>query len=267
MVLALSVLTAVAWAGCDKDTDCKGDRVCESSACVEPDDGAPAPAPAPSRRSTKKPTPPRYDAATLRQVSADRAAASRGQAFGYSFGGAGALFALTGSGLGLAQAGTGVSVGVGGVGLVSLAIGGPLAAGGGTAARHGIQLLDGDRPGNGMRIAGWSCYGTGMFLGLVAIGVGVSGDSSGGVVGIGATLTATVGDMLLAADAGSARKALVERYEEVQTSQGGAPRDAVASGPSAGAVGGGSAARSRVLVAPFVSPASSGAIVGVSGVF
>jgi hypothetical protein len=34
----------VAHAGCDKDTDCKGDRICEAGACVNPTTSAPPPA-------------------------------------------------------------------------------------------------------------------------------------------------------------------------------------------------------------------------------
>ena len=30
-----------AWAGCEKDTDCKGDRICENSACVSPPSTSP----------------------------------------------------------------------------------------------------------------------------------------------------------------------------------------------------------------------------------
>ena len=33
MVLGLILVTALG-AGCEKDTDCKGDRVCESGKCV-----------------------------------------------------------------------------------------------------------------------------------------------------------------------------------------------------------------------------------------
>lgn len=257
MIAALVLASSVAYAGCGKDTDCKGDRVCEAGTCVSPGGGAPGPRGKPKRG-------PRVDEATLREATRDRAAATRGQIFGYSFGAAGTVFALTGSGLGLASSGVEVSTAVGGVGLVSLAIGGPLAAGGGTAARHGLQLLDAPRPGNGLRIAGWSCYGSGMFLGLVAIGVGIAGEDAGGAIGIAATIPAALGDFLLAADAGTTRNLLALRIEAARGERAqlrlegvDAPLGVTAPEP----------ARPWVVATPFVSPAPSGAVMGLAGVF
>jgi hypothetical protein len=49
--IGLSLLTTIlfsakAYAGCEKDTDCKGERICEASVCVNPT-ASPAPAPPP----------------------------------------------------------------------------------------------------------------------------------------------------------------------------------------------------------------------------
>lgn len=45
----------VAHAGCEKDTDCKGDRICEAGSCVNPTAAAPA-APAPTDNATSETT-------------------------------------------------------------------------------------------------------------------------------------------------------------------------------------------------------------------
>lgn len=59
MIFSLLVLAAPAHAGgCSKDTDCKGDRICESGDCVAPpaSAAAPASAPVPSRARTPVPS-------------------------------------------------------------------------------------------------------------------------------------------------------------------------------------------------------------------
>ncbi|MGB0638605.1 MAG: hypothetical protein ACPGTU_04700, partial [Myxococcota bacterium] len=55
-IIGLSLLTATlfsakAYAGCEKDTDCKGDRICEAQVCVNPT-ASPAPAPPPEAATT-----------------------------------------------------------------------------------------------------------------------------------------------------------------------------------------------------------------------
>lgn len=186
------IAIAPAYAGCDKDTDCKGDRVCEDGTCV---DGA---RPAKKKRDDQR---------------LDEAASLRGGAMGleiaaWSLGGAGLLFGVTGSALGLAQAGIGVSTGVGGVGLVSIVVAGPLAGAAGGRARRGVELLGGPERGNGARITGWILYGAGLATGVGAIGVGLGGDSAGGAIGMGACALAGTGTFLLAGDASGARRQL-----------------------------------------------------------
>ncbi|HEY8211436.1 MAG TPA: hypothetical protein VIG99_28325 [Myxococcaceae bacterium] len=58
VLVAVSVLAVpgVALAQCTKDTECKGDRVCERGACVSPSERAPAPPPQPEY--TAPPPPP-----------------------------------------------------------------------------------------------------------------------------------------------------------------------------------------------------------------
>ena len=197
MILAL---VSLAFADCSKDTDCKGDRICERGACTDAEEPR-----ASSKRSTRS-----------RDVGAAERAHGGSLAngiVGWSLTGQGALFSLTGSGLGLAQAGTGVSVAVGGVGLLSLAVAGPVAGASGGRARAGLRAL-GEQPGPpGLRIAGWSCYGTGMLLGAVAIGVGLDGDSAGGAIGLLATIPAAIGPTLLLVDAGRDRATLGAELE------------------------------------------------------
>lgn len=247
----------IAYAGCTKDTDCKGDRVCEAGTCVGESGSGPA---------RKAPRAARYDAETIREATRLRAAATRGQIFGYSFGGGGAAMAIGGSALGLADAGVEVSTITGGIGLVGLAAGGPLAASGGSAGRRGLLLLDAPAPGRGLPIAGWSCYGTGMLLGVVAVGVGISGDSAGGAIGLLATTSATAGVFMLAADAGATRARLDRRLQEVtdRDRRSEAPAPDAESSWAAALPG---EAAPALTAAPWVAPASSGAIVGLSGTF
>jgi hypothetical protein len=60
-------VTTTSWAQCSKDTDCKGDRVCEDGACVAPPAGAaaasaapPQPAPAPAAAAPPAAAPSSY---------------------------------------------------------------------------------------------------------------------------------------------------------------------------------------------------------------
>jgi hypothetical protein len=61
-VAALLLVQSAAHAQCTKDTDCKGDRVCEAGKCTAPAPAAPAPAApsdvAPSADATASPAPP-----------------------------------------------------------------------------------------------------------------------------------------------------------------------------------------------------------------
>ena len=62
LLTAVSFLTFTvrpAWAGCAKDTDCKGDRICDGGRCVSPAAPGPAPAaPAPSAPPAPSVSPP-----------------------------------------------------------------------------------------------------------------------------------------------------------------------------------------------------------------
>lgn len=49
-LLLLALAAPTAWAACEKDTDCKGDRVCEAGVCTDP---AAPPRPAPSGSTTR----------------------------------------------------------------------------------------------------------------------------------------------------------------------------------------------------------------------
>ncbi len=80
MVLSVLVSLWVAQAGCSKDTDCKGERICEAGRCVAPAVTAapppPPPPPAPSPAPATAPPPPRraplgVDAASPAPVEED----------------------------------------------------------------------------------------------------------------------------------------------------------------------------------------------------
>lgn len=58
LVLTVLVLLAMVWpsvalAGCEKDTDCKGDRICENEKCVSPAQAAPSPS-SPSAKDVQR---------------------------------------------------------------------------------------------------------------------------------------------------------------------------------------------------------------------
>jgi hypothetical protein len=61
-LISLGLAPSAAWAGCEKDTDCKGDRICENTICVNPPAAPPpadpGPADAKARETAEAAAPP-----------------------------------------------------------------------------------------------------------------------------------------------------------------------------------------------------------------
>lgn len=186
-------LLGLAQAGCEKDTDCKGDRICVQSQCVDPPTTAPALIdPGPSK------------------LARARLGDSRGRMItGWSLGGCGSLFGVTAVGLALAEAPTAAPVSTGIVGVGFLAAAAPVSAASGGRARDGLRALDQPVPGNGLRIAGWSSYGAGMGIAVISIAVGgATEEPAFGAVGFVGLAGALTGITLLQLDGNMARAQL-----------------------------------------------------------
>jgi hypothetical protein len=102
------------------------------------------------------------------------------------------------------------------VSTVAFTIGGPVAAGGGMAARDGLDLLGLDQDGHGFRSTGWVFYGISLGLNslaavfdCVAISNQSNGDAVTGVaLGVTAGALSLVSIILLEADASEAHHQL-----------------------------------------------------------
>ncbi|HJN77930.1 MAG TPA: hypothetical protein QGF58_28700 [Myxococcota bacterium] len=90
-----------------------------------------------------------------------------------------------------------------------LAVAAPFAAGSGAKARDGLDALGLPSPGNGLRVAGWSFYGGGMGIALIAIAAGAATEEPAlGAVGFVGLAGAFTGITLLQLDANIARSQL-----------------------------------------------------------
>lgn len=131
--------------GCSKDTDCKGNRVCEQNVCVEPRSAAP--------------------------VTPERPLSD-----GWALGGAimGLVIVAPVTGLGIASAltndNTVPSVPLGGSATVLTAIVSPLVFGSGRSARRGAMV----RGVVGLTVTGWVTYGLCLGNAIVMIALGLS---------------------------------------------------------------------------------------------
>jgi hypothetical protein len=173
LVPLLLSLSAPAYAACEKDTDCKGDRVCTNGECAEPAaPGVPA----------AVPVGPKAVSAEARAKAEDYVGSARGKEIvGWALGGSGVAVSV----LGLAAGGwdfdnlsgpTELFISMAGFGMMSAAL--PITAGGGSRGRDGLRLLGQPRPGSGLRAAGWSTYGGMMFFGFLGLMSGIA-DVSG----------------------------------------------------------------------------------------
>lgn len=153
-ILFASLISLPAWADCGKDTDCKGNRICESGKCVDPKVPLAAPMRAPSSSLS-------FDENTLAQSHA-RGAAVTG-------------FVMSAVALGLAIGAELTkedqipSLPLGGVATLAVAISAPIIAKSGSSLRYAAGV-DG---AFGLRIAGWVAYGGTLLDAVVLIGLGI----------------------------------------------------------------------------------------------
>lgn len=228
MLLSLLFVPA-AFAGCESDNECKGDRVCESGRCTDP-------VSKPASRSKKK------SKEGESYLSASKRLSTTG-------------VVLTSVGLGVGAIGVGGGfLGwysptpelIGGVGLVGIAVGGPISAAAGSKARLGLLVLnpEPELPPGGPRVGGWVLYSTSLLLGGTAIVGGLSAmdTDAASAIGLGAIVTGSVGNVLFAVDARSAQNLLNEEIEWVS----------VAPAP---------------VTTPFLAATGEGLLVGVQGTF
>ncbi len=212
---------STARAGCDKDADCKGDRICVNGECTAPAQ-QPAVVPAPVIVS---PPPPVYapQPATYAPPASSYPAHERIRA-GWARGAGitGLVFApivlgmMIGAAVTLPEHGHDSAIPaapLGGTALILHIIGGALAGGGANSARGVDHML-------GLSIPGWILYGITIAYVILefAIGYGLEGPPPAVVVGVGGALSFT-SIVLLSLDGivrGSRANSRLEEMEEQQ---------------------------------------------------
>ncbi len=159
--------TGVAWAGCEKDTDCKGDRICEKGLCTDPNPG-----------SGVTRAPPAIDRKVLREASGLRRRARGLAGAGWVFFGVGTLSGVMAIGFGVSDESEGAPIGLGAMATLMYGIGGPFAGSAGGVARQGVRVLGAKPMSIGPRAVAWPLYGVALGLGVAATGLSVAEDDS-----------------------------------------------------------------------------------------
>ena len=188
-------LADTALAGCEKDTDCKGDRICEKGLCTDPNPGSGV------GRDTRQPS---IDPEVLRRAAALRRKATGLAVGGWVLFGVGTVTGIQAIGFGLSDDDDleGASRGLGGVATLLFGIAGPFAGDAGGTARKGVRLLGAKPLSRAPRALGWSFYGVGIGLGVAAVGLGIAEvDWAGSAVGGVAMAFGISGVMILLGDA------------------------------------------------------------------
>lgn len=206
-------LAGMAWAGCETDLDCKGDRICEAEACTDPGADAQLAPVAPVA-----PIPSLADTAATPQATVDLRGAEQRYRLARSrattslvLGGLCVGLGVPASAMGLADAYWVAPTAIGGTALVLGAVGGGLAVGGATQARAGAELAGLQPAGKGGLSAGIAAYGLGMAMGAGAVAGGVAqAGPDAGALGMGAVLLTGTSIAILGADNGAHRRRLRE---------------------------------------------------------
>ena len=200
-VLAFAILCAPsAWAQCTKDTDCKGDRICNAGVCEAPSPSTPAAQPLPPQSTVVVPTAPTPD--IVKQLM-----------FRNKQGGLiatiGGVSTLT---FGLAAAATNgeaaLATPLGAVALLSTAISAPIAAGSANKSRQ-FLMSRGQLVGvSGYAVAGWTIYALAVINGAGLVGLGIADEYAPTALIISCTLLGVSATSFMAADAYSMRNRL-----------------------------------------------------------
>lgn len=166
--------------GCEKDTDCKGDRICEQGACIDPANSATASTAAREQQDAR--------------VEAHYGSGLRRERPAWLFGGVGLAAGTTA--VVLSQAGVGIfpPVATGLVGLGFIISAGALSIEAGGHYSTALRLLGRSTAVNGLRHTGGAMWVSGLVIAVVAISVGAAVDHIAfGFVGLGGLATAVTG--------------------------------------------------------------------------
>ncbi|MEE2828686.1 MAG: hypothetical protein VX498_05835 [Myxococcota bacterium] len=188
ILVASFSLASTAFAGCEKDTDCKGDRICTKGECVEPS----------SDSSASTPLRPRAQD-PLAAARAEHARSTRNGAVTSIVGGA--MTFTFGMVSATATENYWVSLGSGSAALLSAAITIPIGGGPAVRARNFLRSNGVSLRPSGFSIAGWVCYGFAIANGSVLVGLGIADAEVGAGPIISTTLLGTASAAFIAADA------------------------------------------------------------------
>lgn len=157
-----------AWGGCEKDTDCKGDRICEKGLCTDPSPGSTA---GPAARTV-------IDRKVLREAAGLRRKARGLAGAGWVFFGVGTLSGVMAIGFGVSDESEGAPIGLGAMATLMYGIGGPFAGSAGGIARQGVRVLGAKPMSIGPRAVAWPLYGVALGLGIAATALSAADDDA-----------------------------------------------------------------------------------------
>lgn len=185
------MMNADAWAGCETDVECKGDRICIEGSCEDPS----VPVENPTFAD------PDASRAAMPVIRSARRHAIAGTVLG-------SLSVVSGIGAAItAEDGFEAPLLMGGFSLLSAAVAVPVAAAHGRSLRK-ITSDAGRRPlGNGMRVASWVLYGVAMAEGAGLIVLGVTEEIPPALIGATVITGATSASLMIADTFVSAKRA------------------------------------------------------------
>lgn len=201
LFLALAILCAPsAWAQCTKDTDCKGDRICNAGVCEAPAPSTPAAQPVLPQPTIAVPAPPTPDIVQQLMFRNKQGGLTA------TIGGTSTLV------FGLAAAATNgeaaLATPLGAAALLSTAITAPIAAGSANKSRQ-FLMSRGQLVGtSGYAIAGWTIYTLAVLNGAGLVGLGIADEYVPTALIISCTLLGVSATSFMAADAYSMRNRL-----------------------------------------------------------
>ena len=204
-ILRLTVVTAllvlalpsVALAGCEKDTDCKGDRICNEEKCVEPGPNSTATNATADRSPGKISESDRIDYS--RRLKSGLNTQISAAALTFSFGLASAIGAIADS--------YAVSLGSGAAALLSASIMIPIGTGPASSTRRLLRSTGQRLPPPGFSITGWVLYGLAVANGTVLVVYGVEEDVNPGLI-ISTSLLGATSAIFMALDTAKLSKQL-----------------------------------------------------------
>jgi len=223
VLFASLVVPSSAHAGCEKDTDCKGDRICEAGTCRDPSDTPQAPGgvgrpivPAPPALPTLKESAEQQSGQGVDTHGIERRmqyeSRRAGTGLGITLGGM--AFGIPASIMGIQEVYWPAPTSLGAVGLILASTGGGIAIGASRDARVTLARAGGSSGVSGSRVLGVGLYGIGVGLGAGAIAGGIAQiGEPGGYLGLGAVGCFGLGTAVLFADVKAAHSATTSALE------------------------------------------------------